>query len=326
MNNAKRSASAPYVALHDLGWNDRSFLEAALEGLSKPQKALPCQYLYDRTGSLLFERICELPEYYLSRAEIMVLRAHASDLAEAIGPSATLYELGSGSSRKTPLLLDKLEAPFAYVPIDISRSCLLDASASIAAAYPRLRVEAAWGDYAAPQALPAILGPGRQAAFFPGSTIGNLTPRQTLAMLKLWRAHLDAGGVMIIGVDTKKSRLLLERAYNDAQGLTARFIRNVLERANRELHADFDLGSFEFEARYDPELGAVRMYLVSAADQEAHIAGRSFYFARDERLHIEDSYKYGCEEFAALAANAGFTPSGCFVDAKNLFSVHVLTA
>lgn len=326
MTSARQSSHAPYVALHELGANDLSFLEAALEGLSRPQKALPCRYLYDSTGSALFERICELPEYYLSRAEMMALRSHAAEVASMIGPAATLFELGSGSSRKTPLLLDRLEAPYAYVPIDVARGALLDAAASIAASYPQLRVEAAWGDYAAPQLLPPIEAPGRRVAFFPGSTIGNLSPRKAAAMLKLWRAHLGAGGVMIVGVDVKKDRLLLERAYNDAQGVTANFIANVLVRANRELDADFDIGAFEYEARYDAEAGAVRMHLVSRADREVHIAGRAFYFARDERLHVEDAHKYSRSEFEALAACAGFSPRACYLDPKGLFAVHVLTA
>lgn len=326
MNSAKHTLNAPYVGLHELGVDDCSFLEAALEGLSRPQKALPCRYLYDDAGCELFERICEQPEYYLSRAEVMALRAHAGEIARALGPSATLYELGSGYSRKTPLLLDRLESPYAYVPIDIARGPLLDASACIAAAYPQIRVEAAWGDYAAPQLLPAMHGAGRSAAFFPGSTIGNLAPRKAAAMLKLWRAHLGPDGVMIVGVDLKKSRPLLERAYDDAQGVTAKFIANVLVRANRELGADFDLNAFDYEAHYDEDAGAVRMHLVSRADMEVHIAGRGFYFARDERLHVEDSYKYACAEFAALAESAGFTPAACYVDPKGLFSVHILAA
>jgi dimethylhistidine N-methyltransferase len=316
----------PQVAVHDLGRHGLSFLEATLEGLSRPQKALPCQFLYDRRGSILFDRICELPEYYLTRTETAILRAHADEIARAIGAAATFYELGSGSSTKTPILLDKLEAPACYVPIDVSRSHLLDASAAIAAAYPGMRVEAVWGDYATPQLLPPIDTPGRPVAFFPGSTIGNLTHRQAIALLKLWRAHLGSGGVMVVGVDLKKDPRVLERAYNDAQGLTAAFIANVLARANREVDADFDCDAFDYEARYDAEAGAIRMHLVSRSDQEVHIAGRAFYFAREERLHVEDSHKYAPQEFAAVAECAGFTVQECFTDPRDLFSVQVLAA
>jgi dimethylhistidine N-methyltransferase len=314
------------VEVHELSRRDRSFLEAALEGLSRPQKALPCQFLYDQQGSRLFDLICDLPEYYLTRAETAILRTHAAEISETIGPAATIYELGSGSSAKTPILLDRLDAPAAYVPIDVSRTHLLDASATIAAAYPNLRVDAVWGDYATPQFLPEIDTPGRPAAFFPGSTIGNLTHRQAIRLLKLWRAHLGAAGLMVVGADLKKDPRVLERAYNDAQGVTARFISNILARANRELDADFDLGAFEYEARYDAESGAVRMHLVSRIDQEAHIAGRAFYFARDERLHVEDSHKYDPEEFAAIAECAGFAVRESFKDTRGLFSVQVLAA
>jgi dimethylhistidine N-methyltransferase len=326
MHKARRSSAEPHVAVHEPSRRDRSFLEAALEGLSRPQKALPCQFLYDQQGSQLFDRICELPEYYLTRAESAILLAHATDMAHAIGPAATIYELGSGSSTKTPILLDRLDAPAAYVPIDVSRTHLLDASAAIAAAYPHMRVEAVWGDYATPQFLPDIDTPGRAVAFFPGSTIGNLTRRQAVALLKLWRAHLGAGGLMIVGVDLKKDPRVLERAYDDAQGLTASFIANILARANREIDADFDCGAFEYEVRYDADAGAVRMHLVSRADQEVHIAGRAFYFARDERLHVEDSHKYEPQEFAAVAECAGFAVRDCFKDTRDLFSVQVLTA
>lgn len=326
MPSARPSSSAPYVALHELGSNDLSFLEAALEGLSRPQKALPCRYLYDSIGSKLFERICELPEYYLSRAEMMALRRHAHELADMIGPAATVFELGSRSGRISSILLDNLDAPHAYVPIDLARGPLLDASASIAAAYPQLRVEAAWGDYSAPQFLPPIESPGRQVAFFPGALIGDLPPRKAAALLKLWRAHLGADGMMIVGIDMKKRPALLERAYKDSQGLTARFIANVLTRANRELDADFDIDAFEYEACYEPDEGVVRLCLTSTADQEVHIAGRGFYFAREERLHVKDAYKYSHEEFEALARSAGFTPHACYLDAKGLFGVHLLTA
>jgi len=325
MRNLKRD-DVPDVIVHDLGWTERSFLEAALDGLSRPQKALPCQFLYDKRGSELFEQICELPEYYPTRIETLLLRVHAGEIAEQIGPGAVLYELGSGSSVKTPLLLDQLTALHAYVPIDVSRQHLTGAAAAIAAAYPSLRVEAVCGDYGAPQLLPEIEASGRQAAFFPGSTIGNLNRREAVALLKLWRARLDARGVMVVGVDTKKDVRVLLAAYDDPQGVTARFIMNILTHANREAGANFDETQFEYEARYDAECGAVRMYLVSRVDQQVAIAGRTFYIARDERLHIEDSHKYAPEEFAEIAAGAGFRVQACYLDPRRLFSVQVLCA
>ncbi len=316
----------PEVIVHDLGWSERTFLEAALDGLSRPQKSLPCQFLYDKRGSELFERISALPEYYLTRMETLILRAHAGEIGACIGPGAVLYELGSGSSHKTPLLLDQLPALGAYVPIDVSREHLTVAAAAIAAAYPALRVEAVCGDYNAPQLLPQIVASGRQAAFFPGSTIGNLTRREAIALLKLWRARLGGGGVMVVGVDTKKDERALLAAYDDASGVTAQFILNILVHANREIGSDFKVENFAYEARYDRDCGAMRMYLVSRADHEVTVAGRTFYIARDERLHIEDSHKYTPDEFAEVAACAGFNVRACYTDPKRLFSVQVLTA
>lgn len=326
MTKPQREIAVPRIGLHELGWNETSFLEALLAGLSRPQKSIPCQFLYDPHGAHLFERICELPEYYLTRTEIRILQSHAYDLARLIGPEAIVYELGSGSSAKTPILLDKLERPYAYVPIDIAREPLIAAAAEIAAAYPEMRVEAVCGDYASPQLLPEIESNGRPVAFFPGSTIGNLSHRDATALLRLWRAHLGSSGLMIVGVDLKKDHGLLNRAYNDDQGVTADFILNVLAHANREAEADFDLDAFAYEANYDEESGAVRMHLVSRRDHEVNIAGRAFYFARDERLHIEDSHKYAPEEFAEIAQAAGFSIARVYTDPRNLFSIQILRA
>jgi dimethylhistidine N-methyltransferase len=316
----------PRFNLHDLGWNKVSFLEALLDGLSRPQKAIPCHFLYDRRGMRYFEQICRLPEYYLQRTEIRILQRHAPEIAELIGADAVLYELGSGSAVKTPILLDKLDRPYAYIPIDVSRDALISASTEIAASYPDLRVEAVCGDYAHAHLLPDIESSGRPIAFFPGSTIGNLNRREAVALLKQWRARLGSSGLMIVGVDLKKDPGLIELAYNDDQGVTAAFIQNVLARANREADADFDVSAFVYDARYDPDDGCVHMHLISRRDQEVHIAGRDFYFARDEALHVEDSHKYAPEEFAEIACNGGFSVAQVFTDPRKLFSVQILTA
>lgn len=321
-----RPIAVPHFELHDLGWGQQPFVEALLEGLSRPQKAIPCQFLYDQRGSQLFERICALPEYYPTRTETLILRRSAPELATLIGPEAVIYELGSGSSTKTPILLDRLDNPYAYAPIDVSRDHLISAAAHISALYPDLRVEAVCGDFAAPHMLPEIPANGRRVAFFPGSTIGNMAHREAIVLLKHWREHLGAGGMMIVGADLKKDPALLHRAYDDDQGVTAQFILNVLAHANRAAHADFDSGAFRYECRYDDEEGAVRMFLVSRADQEVNIAGHAFYFARDERLHIEDSRKYTNEEFAAIARAAGFPFTHAYTDPHNLFSVQLLSA
>jgi dimethylhistidine N-methyltransferase len=316
----------PQFNVHDLGWNKTSFIEAMLDGLSRPQKAIPCAFLYDRRGSRYFEQICGLPEYYPYRTEIRILQSHAPEIAELIGADAVLYELGSGSSVKTPILLDKIDGLYAYVPIDVSRDALIAASAELSAAYPNLRVEAICGDYAKPSMLPDIESRGRPVAFFPGSTIGNLNHREAIALLKQWRARLGSSGLMIVGVDLKKDPGLIELAYNDNQGVTEAFIKNVLARANKEANAGFDLDAFRYEAFWDEDRGCMRMNLVSRRDQEVSLAGRDFYFARDEELHIEDSHKYTCEEFAEIATAGGFSVAKVFADPRKLFSVQILTA
>lgn len=313
----------PRLVVHELGWDERSFHDALVEGLSRPDKAIPCQFLYDERGSHLFDRICTLPEYYQTRTEIAILRAEARRIAGIVGPRAALYELGSGSSVKTPILLDALQAPCVYVPIDVSRAHLVSAARAIAEDYPRLRVEAVCGDYAAPDQIPPIASPGRQAAFFPGSTIGNLLHGEAVALLKAWRRRLGTDGVMIVGVDLKKDPALIEAAYNDAAGVTEAFISNILAHANRELKAGFDLNAFDYEGRYVN--GRVEMHLVSRKAQSVRIGADTFSFAAGERVHVENSHKYAQEEFAALAAEAGFAVRACLTDPDRLFSVQVLS-
>jgi L-histidine N-alpha-methyltransferase len=326
MHRPEPDLDLPQFNVHDLGWNKVSFLEALLDGLSRPQKAIPCAYLYDHRGMRYFEQICRLPEYYPYRTEIRILQSHAPEIAELIGRDAVLYELGSGSSVKTPILLDKLDSLYAYVPIDVSKDALVSASAELSASYPNLRVEAICGDYAKPSMLPDIESTGRPVAFFPGSTIGNLNHREAIALLKQWRARLGSSGLMIVGVDLKKDPELIVLAYNDHQGVTEAFIKNVLARANREASTDFDIEAFRYEGRWDEGDGRMRMNLVSRRDQEVHIAGRDFYFARDEELHVEDSHKYAPEEFAELACAGGFSVAQVFTDPRNLFSVQILSA
>lgn len=326
MHKSEPDLELPRFNVHDLGWNRVSFLEALLDGLSRPQKAIPCAFLYDHRGMRYFEQICRLPEYYPYRTEIRILQSHAPEIAELIGADAILYELGSGSSVKTPLLLEKLDSPYAYVPIDVSKDALVSASAELSAAYPSLRVEAICGDYAKPGLLPDIESTGRPVAFFPGSTIGNLNHRDATALLKQWRARLGSSGLMIVGVDLKKDTGLIELAYNDNQGVTEAFIKNVLARANREANTDFDIEAFRYEGRWDEDDGCMRMNLVSRRDQEVHVAGRDFYFARDEELHIEDSHKYTPEEFAEIACAGGFSVAQVFTDPRKLFSVQILSA
>ncbi len=301
-----------------------SFRDALIAGLAQAHKAIPCRFLYDARGSALFDRICELPEYYPTRTEIGILKDNAAEIAAAIGPDAQLVELGSGSSRKVRILLDALETPSAYVPIDISREHLLAAAGAIAADYPEVRVEAVCADYDQNFDLPAQRGEGRRAGFYPGSTIGNLEPDEAQRFLARWARRLGPGAVMLIGVDLKKSAAILEPAYDDAQGVTAAFSKNLLVRANRELGADFDTAAFRHVARYDAVSGQIGIHLVSLACQTVRLAGRAFHLTQGERVHVENSYKYAIGEFADLARGAGYRPAHVWTDEAGLFSVHLL--
>ncbi len=320
---AKRRPAARDIAFHDFEPRSESFGEAFLAGMTGEEKAIPCRFLYDARGSKLFDEICGLPEYYPTRTETKILKARAGEIAELIGPGAALVELGSGSSVKTRILLDRMKAAAAYMPIDVSREHLRAAASDIAADYPKLRVEAVCADYGADFALPP--GEGRRVGFFPGSTIGNLYAEEARALLKSWRTRLGPDGLMIVGVDLKKDPRILEAAYNDAAGVTEAFIKNVLARANRELGGDFDLDRFRYDARWNAAAGRVEMHLTSARGQTARAAGEVFRFEPGERIHVENSHKYGVEEFSSLARSAGFSRRAVYTDADRLFSVHVLS-
>jgi dimethylhistidine N-methyltransferase len=316
---------AGLIAFHDYAAQEESFLDAVLEGLSRPDKAIPCRFLYDARGSALFDEICELAEYYPTRTETKILAACAAEIGLRVGPRAQLIELGSGSSIKVRILLEAFEDPAAYVAVDVSREHLRNAAARLAADFPRLEVAAICADYAAPFPLPELGGGGRRLAFFPGSTIGNLEPEAALAFLKLWARRLGPDSAMLVGVDLRKDVGILHAAYDDAQGVTAAFSLNLLGRANRELGAGFDLGGFRHEARYDQGRGRIEIHLRSLGSQTVRIAGREFAFAKGERLHVEHSYKYGLGQFQEMARVAGFEPAAVFTDPNQLFSVHYLT-
>ena len=316
--------ASPRFSLHDLAPVQESFEDALVAGLSGPQKSIPARFLYDEEGSKLFDRICELPEYYPTRTELSILTEKACEIAAAIGPDVALLEFGAGSSQKARLLLDALERPAAYEPIDVSREHLVALAEEIAAAYPHLQVSAICADYTQPLELPDLQPRRRRTGFFPGSTIGNLAPGEARAFLATWAGQLGPDGLMVVGVDLKKPREIVLPAYDDAQGVTAAFSRNVLARANRDLGADFDLSAFHHTPEYDETSGRLSIHLTSLADQTVHVAGRSFHFARAERLHTEDSNKYAPEDFRRLAASAGYVAEAMWTDARNLFSVYML--
>ena len=308
---------------HDLAPSEESFRDAVFAGLGQAKKTLPCKFFYDAQGSALFERICEVPEYYLTRTEIAILEEYAGAIAGHIGAHCRLIELGSGASQKVRLLLKALAAPLAYVPVDISREYLREAASRLAADFPDLSVVAVCADYTRPFALPPLPGPaGKRVGFFPGSTIGNFEPEAVVRFLAHCAELLGPEAEMLIGVDLKKDPAILERAYNDRAGLNAAFNLNLLERINRELGGDIDIARFEHLAFYSEEEGRMELYLKSLADQTATIAGRHFLFAEGERVHTENSYKYAIPEFRALALRAGFRSVHTWTDQKALFSVH----
>jgi dimethylhistidine N-methyltransferase len=308
---------------HDLAPSEESFRDAVLAGLGHEAKTLPCKFFYDARGSALFEEICEVPEYYLTRTEIAILEEHAGAIAAYIGANCRLVELGSGSSRKVRILLEALETPAAYVPVDISREHLREAAAGLAADFPNLNVIAVCADYTRPFPLPPLPGPaGKRVGFFPGSTIGNFEPDAVVRFLAHCAELLGPEGEMLIGVDLKKDPSILNAAYNDRAGINGAFNLNLLERINRELGGDIDVARFEHLAFYSAEKGRMELYLKSLADQTATIAGHPFHFAEGERIYTENSYKYAVPEFHALAARAGFRAVHTWTDRNQLFSVH----
>ena len=293
-------------------------------GLSCRQKCLPPKLFYDKKGSELFEVITRLPEYYPTRTEIRLLRQHAAEMAALFGLHGILLELGSGSSIKIRLLLEAVR-PQIYVPMDISRQHLIDSAQRLACDYPWLSVYAACVDYSQSWDIPDF-GPGRCNAFFPGSSIGNFEPPAALQLLRQVRQMVGCDGGLLIGVDLKKDAGILERAYNDKQGVTGKFNLNMLVHINRRLAADFDPGNFEHRAIYNADLGRIEMHLKSTKDHSVHINGNTYHFTSGEAIHTEFSYKYSIAEFHDLIAEAGFASVRVWTDQANLFSIHYLSA
>ena len=296
------------------------FATALLAALSQRPRSIAPKYFYDAAGSALFDRICALPEYYPTRTELGLLQRHAREMAECIGADAELIEFGAGSSLKVRLLLDALQRPRRFVPIDISAEHLHAAAAQLRADYPALEVTPLAADFTRRVTLPPAVG--RRVGFFPGSSIGNFTPGDALAFLRAAAAVLDHG--LLIGVDLVKDPARLHAAYNDAAGVTAAFNLNLLARANRELGADFDLDAFDHYAFYEPREQRIEMHLLSRRAQTVHLCGQAFGFDAGEPLHTENSYKYTVEQFHALAREVGYRPDAVWVDDERLFSVHWL--
>lgn len=303
---------------------EAEFANSVIAGLSRAQKELPCRYFYDARGSELFEEITRLPEYYPTRTEAAILKTCAVDLAEGFADGDLLVEFGSGSSLKTEILLDRVSDRVVYVPIDVSETALTEAMVRLAVRYPALDVRPLIADFSALSSLPRDLAGRRAVGFFPGSTIGNLAPKEAISLLAGFKRVLGKGGRLIIGVDLKKDPQTLVRAYDDDEGVTAAFNLNLLTRINRELGGTFDERAFVHKAHYNSIAGRIEMHLVSACIQDVRACGRVFHFRQGESIHTENSYKYTVSEFRTLAEKAGWQAERVWTDERDLFSVHAL--
>lgn len=303
------------------------FLDDVVAGLGRVPKALSPKYFYDARGSALFEAICELPEYYPTRTELLLMKESAVAMAAELGENCLLIEFGSGAGVKTEVLLQALR-PAAYVPVDISVDALRGAAARLEQRFPLIPVIAVCADYMQPMEIPGLTAydASRRVVYFPGSTIGNLTSEEALMFLQDALRLAGPGGAMLVGVDLKKDPAVLHAAYNDAQGVTAEFNLNLLHRINRELGADFNLSQFRHVAFYDEVAGRIEMHLESLCAQQVTVGGRAFGFARGERMHTENSCKYSIDEFRELAHKAGFRPQQVWSDPQQYFAVHLLAA
>lgn len=299
------------------------FENALVTGLASRPRSLSPKWFYDTQGSTLFERICELPEYYPTRTELALLDRHAPDIAHRIGPGCEIVEFGAGAIQKLRVLLDALDAPTRFVPVDISGEHLLGAAQALRAEHPALAVQPVVGDFTRALELPPAKG--RRVGFFPGSSIGNFDPPRAAALLRHF-ASLLAGGGLLIGVDLVKDPAILHAAYNDSAGVTAAFNLNLWARANREAGADFDLAQWMHYAFYNAPLKRIEMHLVSRCAQRVTIAGTSFDFEEGDSVHTENSYKYSVAGFQALAREAGFEAAACWTDSARRFAVHWLVS
>ncbi|MFG0330127.1 MAG: L-histidine N(alpha)-methyltransferase [Phycisphaerales bacterium] len=304
------------------------FMSEIIDGLREDPKLLPCKYLYDQRGSELFDRICEVEAYYPTRTEMSIFRANIDAIVERCGRRCALIEYGSGSGMKTRFLLEHLDDPAALVPIEISREHLDASVRELAEVFPNLRVIPICGDYTQKIEIPPIDDPQpeRRVVFFPGSTIGNFHRDEAQQFLARAARVAGSGGGLLIGVDLKKDPAVLERAYDDPDGVTREFNLNILRHINRELGANFDLDAFEHRAVYNEDEGRVEMRLVSERDQTVRLNGDAIAFETDEYIRTECSYKYTIDEFHALARDAGWTPGATWTDPQKLFSVHFMTA
>jgi len=294
------------------------------KGLTQPQKQLPSKYFYDERGSMLFDQITREPEYYPTRCELSIMENNINNIADVIGPRAQLVEFGSGNSFKTRLLLQHLSSLSSYIPIDISRQYLMEAAGNLKDEFPNISIHPLAADYTNSLNLPDLDSSAkRRITYFPGSTIGNFHPQQAREFLQKNSEITQPDGGLLIGVDLKKAPKILEKAYNDAEGITAAFNLNMLRHINRVLDADFDLNQFEHLAFYNPDEGRIEMHLRALCDQIVTVEDLRVEFEAGETIHTENSYKYTLEEFSQLAA-PWFSVEEVWTDENGYFSVQFL--
>lgn len=299
---------------------DPAFRHDVLRGFEKRPRAIPARWFYDRRGSELFEAITDLPEYYPTRTETAILRACAPEIAALAGAGRAVVEFGSGSSTKTPILLQAVD-PAAYVPIDISGDFLRESSAVLSDAFPGLTVLPLEADFMKPIALPAQIAATPKLGFFPGSTIGNMIPHSSVDLLRAMKASLGEGAMLVIGMDRIKDPAVLEAAYDDAQGVTAAFNLNLLERINRELAGTIPIDKFRHRAIWNDDRARIEMHIEAMAEVDFTIERRPFSMAPGETIHTENSHKYGARDARILLRAGGWTPVGEWTDPEGLFAV-----
>ncbi len=312
------------VPSHDAATSD--FLADVVAGLSQEPRTLPCKYFYDAHGSELFQKICELPEYYVTRTELDILDRNRADIASQLGPKVELIGLGTGAGTKTRILIEALDEPAVYIPVDISEEQLRESTPLFQKMFPNLEILPVCADYLQRVVLPSPRHKSeRRIVYFPGSTVGNFEPSEALEFLRRIANVCRGGGGLLIGVDLKKDPQVLEAAYNDGAGVTAEFNLNLLNRINRELGADFDLNQWRHEAIYNSAAGRIEMHLVSGMDQLVRLNEQKFHFQQGDRIITEFSYKYSPDEFATLAAKVGFEFIRMWTDDKRLFGLFYFT-
>ena len=292
-----------------------------LHGLSKTQKEIPSKYFYDERGSELFEQICGLEDYYPTDCEVEIMQNNLDEVADALGASVQLIELGSGSSMKTRLLLKRCKNLAMYVPVDISEDFLNEVASDLRSEFPNHDIRPVVADYTSEFDLPENDQIAKKVVYYPGSTIGNFTKRRAHKFLTSIGGNLSAGDGLLIGVDLKKDPEVLEKAYNDPEGVTAAFNKNLLVRLNRELNADFNIDRFKHAAFYNRKEGRIEMHLESREEQSVTVAGQKFWFEMGETIHTENSHKYKIDEFEELAGDY-FKRLKTWTDSRNYYSVH----